>query len=222
VRIAVLGTGNVGATLGRRWSACGHDVCFGSRDAGQPRLQPLLKQTGCRACDWPAAVEQADAVLLSVPWKSVFPVLQQIAGVVRNKVLIDCTNPLNASFTGLEMGFTTSAAEQIAERVPDARVVKAFNMVSAATMADPQYGAAPATLFYCGDDAESKAVVHGLAEGIGFSPVDCGPLSHARLLEPLAMLYIHLAFHGWGSHCAFQVVKRSGSFLPTETEDDDC
>jgi predicted dinucleotide-binding enzyme len=67
----------------------------------------------------------------------------------------------------------------------------------------------PATLFYCGDDTAAKRVVHQLAADIGFDPVDAGPLLNARYLEPLAMLYIHLAIRsGWGSNTAFRVLKR--------------
>jgi 8-hydroxy-5-deazaflavin:NADPH oxidoreductase len=199
VRIAVLGTGNVGTTLGKRWAETGHQVCFGTRDPQQPRGQELARLDNISVCDWRGAVEQADVVLPAVPWNAILSVVDSLGDALRDKVLIDCTNPLKSDFSGLELGFHTSASEQIAERARGAHVVKAFNMVSAATMRN---------LFYCGDQPEAKQTVAQLAEELGFDPVDAGPLTNARLLEPLAMLYIHLAFHGWGSQCAFQVMKR--------------
>ena len=209
MRIAVLGTGNVGAVLGKRLAECGHDVCFGTRNLADPRVQSLLAATSTRAMNALAAVQTAELVVLAVPWSSALDLVDRLQSGLAGKVLIDCTNPLNSTFTGLEMGFTTSAAEMIAEHAPQARVVKAFNMVSAATMANPQYGEMRANLFYCGNDAAANADVHSMGEQLGFSPVDAGPLTNARLLEPLAMLYIYLAFNGWGSNCAFQVIKRS-------------
>ena len=112
-------------------------------------------------------------------------------------------------FSGIELGHTTSAAEEIAGWAPTARVVKAFNSASTKVMADPVFGDHRASMFYCGDDPPAKAMVRELVTGLGFDPIDAGPLTSARYLEPLAMLYIHLAFkQGWGSNCAFEVLKR--------------
>ena len=76
-------------------------------------------------------------------------------------------------------------------------------------MNDPRFGDQQATMFYCGDDAAAKLIVRRLVSDIGFDPVDAGPLASSRYLEPLAMLYIHLAFkQGFGSNCAFKIMKR--------------
>jgi predicted dinucleotide-binding enzyme len=124
-------------------------------------------------------------------------------------VLIDCTNPLRADLSGIEIGHVSSAAEQIAEWAPHAKVVKAFNTASVKAMLDPVFGGAKATMFYCGDDSQAKEIVGQLIADVGFEPVDAGPLSVSRYLEPLAMLYIHLAIRqGWGSNCAFKIMKR--------------
>ncbi len=208
MKIAVLGTGKVGGTLGRRWSQLGHQVTFGTRDAQQPRVAALVAECGAQAAPLPQAVADADVVVLALPWTGVLSTCEQLAPALAGKTVVDCINPLNSTFSGLDLGFTTSAAEEIARRLPAAKVVKAFNMVSAATMANPLYDGQPATLFYCGDDGPAKQVIAELATQLGFAAVDSGPLTNARLLEPLAMLYIHLAFHGWGANCAFQVVKR--------------
>lgn len=208
MKIAVLGTGRVGGTLGRRWMDAGHEVMFGTRDPAHPRVAALASETGARSAAHADAVEGADAIVLAIPWPGVLDICDELADRMANKVVIDCVNPLNATFSGLDLGFTASAAEEIASRCPRSRVVKAFNTVSSATMADPSYAGTPATLFHCGDDTDAKRIVADLANAIGFFPVDSGPLAHARLLEPLAMLYIHLAMNGWGSRCAIQIVRR--------------
>jgi NADPH-dependent F420 reductase len=211
LKIAVLGTGRVGGVLGKRWARLGHEVIFGSRDPRHEKLTALLSEAGptARVAALADAVHEADVVLLAIPW----PVAQ--AELRRHsfdgKVLIDCTNPLNSTFSGLDLGHDTSAAEAIAGWAKGARVVKAFNSVSAAVMADPSFGGQPATLFYCGDDESAKQIVGRLAEDLGFEAVDAGPLRIARYLEPLAMLYIHLAVSKrWGSNCAFKVIRRDG------------
>jgi hypothetical protein len=208
MKIAVLGTGRVGGVLGKRWARAGHEVVFGTRLPGSEKVAALLAEAGpsARAAAPRDAVSHAGVVVMALPWNIAQEELTKhdLAG----KVLVDCTNPLNATFTGLDLGFDTSAAEAIAGWAKGARVVKAFNTVSAAAMADPTFGGQPATMFYCGDDDQAKQIVGKLAEELGFEPIDAGPLSMARYLEPLAMLYIHLAMKGWGSSCAFKVIRR--------------
>jgi NADPH-dependent F420 reductase len=211
LKIAVLGTGNVGRALGLRWAKAGHEVVYGSRDPNGERVQQMLREskTTASATNVRDAVASSEIVVLAAPWLEIRSLLEQL-GNLGDKIIIDCSNPLNANFTGLDLGYSTSAAEQIAQWSSSARVVKAFNSVSAATMLNPYYDGHRATLFYCGDDAEAKAVVKELASQLEFDPIDAGPLFNARYLEPLAMLYIHLAVReGWGSNCAFKMMKRS-------------
>ena len=210
MKIAVLGTGKVGSVLGGRWASKGHSVVFGSRDPHSEKTLAAMRKIGgdARAVSWRDAAAGAEVLLLAMPWTAVAGVLAAV-GDVAGKVIIDCINPINAEFTGLDLGHTTSAAEQIAELARGAHVVKAFNVVSATTMANPRYGGEPATLFFCGDDSRAKTIVKQLAEELDFEGVDAGPLRNARYLEPLAMLYIHLAVkQGWGSNCAFKIVRR--------------
>jgi predicted dinucleotide-binding enzyme len=119
--------------------------------------------------------------------------------------------------SGIELGHNTSAAEQIAAWSNGAQVVKAFNTASVKVMLDPRFGEQLATMFYCGDDSAAKATVKQLIADVGFEPVDAGALSSSRYLEPLAMLYIHLAVRqGWGGNCAFKMMKRESVRLKTE------
>lgn len=209
MRIAVIGTGRVGTALGCRWAEQGKDVVFGTRDPASDKAAQLAERIGDRArvTDQATAAKGAEVVVLACPWANVHEVLERIDGAA-GQILIDCINPLNASFSGLDLGFSESAAERIAGWAPQARVVKAFNSVSSATMADSSYNGQPATLFVSSDDAEAKQTVLELGTDLGFEAVDAGPLQNARYLEPLAMLYIHLAMNGWGSNCAFKILKR--------------
>jgi NADPH-dependent F420 reductase len=210
LKIAILGTGAVGAVLGARWAQAGHAITFGSR---QPQSEKVLEVVECcgagtQALYYAQAVADAEAILLAVPWPVVQVTLAEL-GDFRGRTLIDCTNPLLADLSGIELGHSTSAAEQIAAWAPSARVVKAFNTASVRVMNDPRFGEHQATMFYCGDDAAAKLVAHQLIADVGFEPVDAGPLASSRYLEPLAMLYIHLAFkQGWGSNSAFKMLKR--------------
>ncbi|WP_164104294.1 NADPH-dependent F420 reductase [Candidatus Laterigemmans baculatus] len=207
MEIAILGTGNVGRTLGRRWADAGHHIHYGSRNPTAERMTQLSgeKQSVDTIRD---VIDRCGVVVLATPYgtaKAVLAMAKDLAG----KILIDCTNPLNATFDGLELGFDDSAAERIASWAPGARVVKAFNTASVSTMQDPLYEGQAATMFYCGDDDEAKATVAQLVADLGMEPVDAGPLANARYLEPMAMLYIHLAVHqGWGGNCALKLLSR--------------
>ncbi len=210
MKIAIIGTGGVGTALGTRWSQAGHSVTFGSRLPESEKVLELLEKcaAGTKAATPREAIAGADVILLAVPWPAAKASIAEL-GNLAGRVLIDCANPLTADFSGIELGHSTSAAEEIARWAAGARVVKAFNSASVRVMNDPMFGDYRATMFYCGDDPAAKELVKELIVTLDFDPVDAGPLASARYLEPLAMLYIHLAFkQGWGSNCAFKMLKR--------------
>ncbi|MEZ6087888.1 MAG: NADPH-dependent F420 reductase [Pirellulaceae bacterium] len=210
MKIAVLGAGNVGGVLGRRLALLGHDIWFGSRSPQGERIQNLIAENpqAHQAGTLSDAAAQGDVVIFAAPWPAAEDVLQA-AGDLSGKILIDCTNPLNETFDDITLGYTESAAEQIADWAAGAHVVKAFNTVSVKTMENPIYDGQPATMFYCGDSVEAKATVQQLIEQLGFEPIDAGNLRTARYLEPMAMLYIQLAVHQkLGSHCALKMLRR--------------
>jgi NADPH-dependent F420 reductase len=214
MKIAVIGAGNVGGTLGKRWARAGHEVVFGARDPAEAKVAALVHESGpgARAATVPEATRQADVVVLAVPWESAREALAA-AGDLRGRVLIDATNPLAFGAEGLRQGLvighTTSGGEQVARWAEGARVVKAFNTTGWQNMADPAYGSGGLSMLLCGDDAEAKKVVAGLARQLGFEPVDVGPLRSARYLEAVAMLWIDMAvLQGFGTNFGFQIVKR--------------
>jgi len=198
MRIAILGSGDVGTALGNGWSAAGHDVVYGSRS-------PEKQAGGDRKFDtMRGAIAHGEVVVLAVPWDAVQSVLS--ANNLSGKILIDCTNPIAPGFE-LAVGCTTSAGEEVAKLAKGARVVKAFNTTGFGNMREPRFGNTRLTMFYAGDDEAAKETVRRLIGDIGFEPIDAGPLKNARYLEPMAMLWINLAMK-MGLDIAFQLIQR--------------
>lgn len=209
MRITVLGTGDVGGTLGKRWADKGHQIIFGSRNPRRADVCKLLAEAepNAQATGYAQAVEAADVSVLATPWDAARPVLESI-GDWTGRILIDCTNPLTPDLQ-LAVGTTTSAAEQIAGWAQGAYVVKAFNNTGWNNMADPIYHGERVTMFICGDNAEAKDIATGLAEDLGFEVIDAGGLILARCLEPLALLWIQLAVvRKLGTNIAFKLLRR--------------
>lgn len=185
MKIAVMGSGNVGGTLGNAWVRAGHDVTFGARDAAEGS-----ETKGARSAPVAEAVREAEVVVLAVPWAAVPDVIKQ-GGDWKGKILIDCTNPIGPGFE-LAVGHNTSAGEQVASLAAGARVAKAFNTTGFGNMHNPVYGGKPVTMFYASDDPAAQKAAEQLVRDVGFEPVFAGPLKVARYLEPLAMLWIGL------------------------------
>jgi predicted dinucleotide-binding enzyme len=210
MKLGMVGSGNVGGTLGVRWAQAGHEVVFGSRTPDSARMRDLVAKAGPtgRAGLIADAIASSDVLVLATPWEPTKDVLTG-AGNLTGKVLIDATNPLLPGLQGLAVGMTTSAGELVAEWARGARVIKAFNTVGFNIMANPGFDGAKPVLFYCGDDASAKATVAELASEIGFDAQDAGPLAQARVLEPFAMLWISLAVkYGYGREIAFRFLRR--------------
>jgi predicted dinucleotide-binding enzyme len=210
MRIAIIGAGNVGGTLGVAWATRGHEVSFGVRDIADPRLADVLARAGgeARVATVKDAAAAADVVALTVPWPAAQDALRS-AGDLRGKILLDCTNPLKPDLSGLTVGYTTSGAEHVAAWAPGARVVKIFNTTGFPNMANPAYREGRSMMLYCGDDDAAKGVAAHLAAELGFDPYDVGPLTEARLLEPFALVWIHLAvLQNMGTEFAFRLMRR--------------
>ncbi|MET0715852.1 MAG: NAD(P)-binding domain-containing protein [Mycetocola sp.] len=136
-----------------------------------------------------------DVVILALPYPAVAEVLDTYAGQLDGKVLVDLTNPLDFStFDDLVVPADSSAAAQIAAKVPGAKVLKALNPNFAATLATGSVGnAAKTTVLIAGDDADAKATFASIIEGGGLNAVDAGSLKRARELESLGFLQLTLA-----------------------------
>jgi 8-hydroxy-5-deazaflavin:NADPH oxidoreductase len=205
MNIGIIGAGNVGGALGRLWAERGHEVCFGLRD---PRDSKAPDGARMRRADVPGAARFGEVVAFATPWQATLEAVKS-AGDLSGKVVVDCTNPLLPNLAGLAVGLTTSGGEEVAKAATGARVVKCFNTVGAQNFSNPRFGDQAVSMFVCGDDESAKATVSQLGAELGFDMVDTGPLAQARLLEPLAMLWISMAYkYGRGPNMGFQLLRR--------------
>lgn len=201
MRIGILGSGVMGAKLGTLFARAGHEVVF-SYAHSMEKLKRLAKDagSGARAGKPAEAAEDADALLLAVHWLRIDDVLKQ-AGDVSGKVILTCSLPMDKGNTSLVIGTTNSGAEELARKVPKAKVVCAFNTVPSEVLFgvyEARRKANRPSLAYCGDDAPSKKIAASLIREVGFDPVDAGPLRIARYTEPFALLMGQLAYEGSG------------------------
>ncbi|MBO0880197.1 MAG: NAD(P)-binding domain-containing protein [Mycobacterium sp.] len=206
MKIAVIGAGQVGGTLGNAWQRRGHDISYGVPDPRGSKYASL----GAAATTNAEAARAAEVVVLCTPWHGTRDALQA-CGDLAGKTLIDCTNPLTSDFAALTVGHTTSGAEQVALWAPGARVCKAMNQIGAPMMDAPALSGAP-VMFVCGDDDGAKKSTIGLVGELGFDAVDAGELTAARLLEPFGLLWIHLALRrGFGTSWGFGILREAGA-----------
>lgn len=198
MKIAIVGAGDVGTALGNAWVKAGHEVVYGVRNPKLSSGHVAIEQ----------AVSASDVVVLAVPWLAV-PVLLDNRELFKGKIVIDCTNPINADFSGLSIGHTDSGGETIGRMIPESRVVKAFNACGYNIMQNPVFSGGAPSMFMASDDSSAKETVASLADCIGFKSVDVGPLIQSRYLEALAWLWISMAVkYGGGRDIAFQLLRR--------------
>ena len=205
MRIAIIGAGNVGGGLGRAAVQAGHDVVLTAAHPG--KAQAVAAEIGATAADTNvAAVQGVRLVVLAVPGTDAPAVAAEITPALAGAVVVDATNPLNATYSDLAIE-GASGAEAVQRAAGDAPVVKAFNTIFASRYAAPSENGTPLQVLLAGDDAAAKGTVAELATSLGFAPVDAGSLRYARTLEELAFLNISLnAANGWAWQSAFQLV----------------
>jgi predicted dinucleotide-binding enzyme len=192
VRVAVIGKGNVGAALAPNFAAAGHDVVYGVRDPADPKY---ASGDGIPLRTVPNAVADADAILLAVHWGALDAVLAE-AGDLSGKILIDCINAYDFQNNLAPLIPVDQSAASIIAKKTNAAVVKAFNQVGAAAMAEAPKRSPKLLQLVASDDADAKKKVLKLAEDCGFDARDGGPLEYARELEGMARLWIAQAFQG--------------------------
>ncbi len=189
-KIAIIGRGNVGSALERGARRAGYEVKTAGHDARE------VKDTAA----W------GELVVLAVPFKQIDETLRELEGAAEGKVLVDVTNALDDR-RHLAVGFTTSGAEELQKKAPNARVVKAFNTVFAKHMDSGKTKGKSLGAFVASDHADAKQQVLALARDIGFDAIDAGPLEAARSLEPLAYLNIQLGYaQKLGTDIGFELV----------------
>lgn len=188
--IAVVGTGNVGTALGTRFAELGHDIVYGSREPSRADVQALVERTsGNASAMQPAdAARGADIVVVAVPFAAVEATVRSL-GDLSGKIVLDPTNAIRRDENGVRHhAVETSVGEMIQGWAPNARVVKAFNTLSAEIMTNPSAAGGAVTIPIAGNDPQAKAVVSGLVTGLGFDVVDMGSIESAHLLEQMLVV----------------------------------
>ncbi len=201
MRIGILGSGLMGGKLGTLFARAGHEVVF-SYSRSEQKLKTLARDAGVKAKHGTPreAAQDADAVLLAVHWSRMDDVLQQ-AGDLSGKVVVSCSLPMNDDDTELVVAHTSSGAEELAKKIPKARVVLAFNTIPSEVLFsvyEAKHKADRPSLVYCGNERSAKELAAGLISDVGFDPVDAGPLKIARYSEPFTLLIAQLAYEGDG------------------------
>ena len=182
--ITIIGAGNMGSAIAGLALAAGSQVQVLTREDTEVDPRVTAGTVGDEIT--------GDVVVLALPYGALDDVLGAYEGRLDGKVLVDITNPLDfATFDSLVVPDGSSAAAQIQERVPGARVLKAFNTNFAATLATGQVGPLPTTVLVAGDDADAKAALAGAVSGVRV--VDAGSLKRAHELEALGFLQLTLA-----------------------------
>lgn len=190
MKIAIIGSGNVGKALGSSFSRAGHDVTIASRST--EHAAEAAADIGVRSSESLGdAVAQADVIVIAVPGTQALDVSREIAPVAGGKVVIDVTNPIKPDYSGL---FTeeVSIAEEIAQVLDSAAVVKGFNTLFGSVQARPETLGTTLDALFATDDEHARDTFAALATELGFRPVHVGPLSAARELESMAWLNIRL------------------------------
>lgn len=203
MKIGILNAGNLGSRLARAWAAAGHDLVI-AKDGEDRKLAPLLAELGDRARlgTIREAAEFGEAVLFSVYWPRLDAILGEVGGALDGKTVIETMNPLGVTagfvhYHDLDFMRDGSTAEALQQRLPKARVVKAFNLLAAPLLEAAAWSDAPVqpNVFYVSDDAEAGYLTRGLISDAGFKPANAGPLKGARQLEQAGILLHHVAEH---------------------------
>jgi predicted dinucleotide-binding enzyme len=213
MKIGILGSGLMGAKLGTIFARAGHEVTF-SYARSREKLDGLARGAGKNArAGTPREAAGADVVLLAVNWPRLEDVLAQ-AGDLSGKVVVTCSLPMDEGNSGLVVGVSSSGAEELAKRLPKARVVCAFNTAPSEVLFGVYEARAKKprpSLVYCGDDAGANKIAAQLIHDAGFEAVDAGPLKIARYTEPFALLMGQLAYEGpSGPELAYRIGRFEG------------
>lgn len=179
MQIGIIGSGDVGTTLAKGLDGHGYRVTIGTRSPEKLRAVEDLRHISVRSVE-EAASEATDLLILAVKGSAALDALRPIGRErLRGRIIVDATNPITdaAPEQGVLSFFTdrnSSLMEMLQKEYPEARFVKAFNSVGAASMIDPQFEGGRPTMFICGDDLEAKQTVTELLDAVGWEAADMG------------------------------------------------
>ena len=215
MKVGIIGSGPVGQAIGKGLVNLGHDVMVGSREPKSEKVTAWVETNGKHASSgtFEETAKFGDMIVLATLWAGTESALK-LAGHnnFSGKVVIDTTNPLLFGKQNepprLALGHTDSAGEQVQRWLPDAKIVKAFNMVGNAHMVNPQFPGGPPDMFICGNDKEAKEKVTDILKAFGWIVTDIGGIEGARELEPLCILWVKYVFIKDGWNHAFKMLSK--------------
>lgn len=204
MKIAVLGAGRIGGTLGKKWAQAGHQVAFGVRAPDDIKWRTLLESINSTAAvDTVAgAIAFGELVLFSIPGTTVHATVEVHAKALNDKIIIDATNRFGSP--------EISALSTFRAKTPQALLFRAFNSLGWEVFAEPRFGEVRANLLYCGPDNQARPSIERLISEVGLVPIWAGDLDQIQLVDNLGALWMTLALRrGMGRHLAFQVLSDS-------------
>ncbi|CAN7236547.1 NAD(P)-binding domain-containing protein [Devosia sp. LjRoot16] len=186
---AILGLGNMGKGLAKRLAGKTELVLGASNPAAATEFAASV---GATVTDYKSAVLAADIVVLALPYGAALELAGKLP--LNGRIVVDISNPVKADFSGLAIGHTTSAAEELQAAAPSAKVVKGYNTIFASLFDTPASATANVPVFLAGNDAAAVDAVAELVTASGFAVEKVGGLDGARLVEPVGMLNIRFGY----------------------------
>jgi predicted dinucleotide-binding enzyme len=206
MKIAIIGTGNVGTALGINWNKSNHEIIYGSRNPQDEKHVELEKFA--QVLTLSQAAMQGDVIVLATPWQSTEEAIHEMGSTLDAKIVIDATNPLKSDFSGLLLYGDTSGGEQIAKWAPTSKVVKALNSAFAKVMEHPEINGVKSMMLIAGDDVPALNTVAGLVDDLGFQSQKMNGISNSRLLEMVGLTLITLGYkEGLGNEIGLSILK---------------
>jgi predicted dinucleotide-binding enzyme len=188
MHIAVIGSGNIGGTLAKKWGAAGHHISIGARDPAKDEVRQLVQEIGgdCRATTVDEAVGESDAVVFAVPGVAMAQTCSALGPKLDGKLVIDATNNIGAP--------VANSLAAIQSAAPRSEVYRAFNIYGFENFANPVIGGIQADLFYAGPDGATRTRAEQLIRDIGLNPVWLGGTDKAELVDQFLRIWFTLAF----------------------------
>ena len=211
MKVGILGSGDVGLKLASSFLELGHSVKIGTRSPIKVESWVAAHGTKAYAGSFSEAAKFGEIIIIATLWNGTASAIEMAdAKNFAGKLVIDVTNPLDFSkgIPELAVGHTDSAGEIIQRLLPEAKVVKAFNIVGNPHMFRPDFSGGPPTMFICGNDEQAKKTVTEILSAFGWEAADIGGIEGSRLLEPLAMLWIVYYFKSNNGNHAFKLLRK--------------
>jgi predicted dinucleotide-binding enzyme len=206
MKIAIIGTGNVGTALGSNWKKSKHEIIYGSRSPQDEKHIELEKFAQVLTLSQAAML--GDVIVLATPWQSTEEAINEMGSTLDAKIVIDATNPLKPDLSGLLLYGDNSGGEQVAKWASKAKVVKALNSAFAKVMEHPEINGVKSMMLIAGDDVPALNTVAELVDDLGFQSQKMNGISNSRLLEMVGLTLITLGYkEGLGNEIGLSILK---------------